>query len=205
MDSYDPDFIVFTGDMIDFGTQQAEWDGWFEAAGDILARKALVAAHGNHEFLAGQYFAQFSLPNNEQWYHVRYGDLELAVLNDTVADSDDVDVKQVAYLNEVFGASDAPWKAAAHHQALYSTSGTHASNLEGRAAWAPVFDTWGLQLVFAGHNHVYERSVPIRADAEAAEGEGTVYLVSGGAGAGICTRRSRRSGSGRWRSPPNTS
>ena len=50
-----------------------------------------------------------------------------------------------------------------------------------------MFDTHGLQLVFAGHNHVYERSVPIRADAEVPDGEGTVYLVSGGAGADLYT------------------
>lgn len=187
IDSHDPDFILFTGDMIDFGTLQTEWDAWFEATGDILAETALIPAHGNHEFLAAHYFAQFSLPNNEQWYNIRYGDLELAVLNDTVSDRDDIVVKQAAFLEDVFGASDAPWKVAAHHQALYSTSGTHGSNLVARAAWAPVFDAHGVQAVFAGHNHVYERSVPIRADAEVPPGKGTVYVVSGGAGAPLYT------------------
>ncbi|MEL6346639.1 MAG: FN3 domain-containing metallophosphoesterase family protein [Myxococcota bacterium] len=91
MDAFEPDFIMFSGDMVELGPNQHEWDAWFDASGEILARTPVLAAHGNHEFLAQNYFAQFAFPNNEQWYSVRYGDLLLLSLNDTVQAENDRD------------------------------------------------------------------------------------------------------------------
>ncbi len=187
MEAHSPDFYVFSGDMVELGPSQAEWDAWFDASGDVFANKVLVPAHGNHEFLAVHYFAQFSLPNNEEWFSIRYGDLHLVSLNDTVRDQDDRSVHQVDYMNRVFGEHDSSWQVAAHHQAMYSTSTNHGSDLDLRSHWEPVYDNFGLDLVVAGHNHVYERSVPIRAGAEVGPEAGTTYIVSGGAGAPLYT------------------
>ena len=54
-----------------------------------------------------------------------------------------------------------------------------------RDAWVPLFDKHNVDLVIAGHNHVYERSVPIFQDSESPTG--TTYMVSGGAGAPLYT------------------
>ena len=90
---------------------------------------------------------------------------------------------QAAWLDEVLGASTATWKVANHHQPAYTTSTNHGSNMDLRAAWIPLYEAHGVDLAVAGHNHLYERSVPILADAEVEPGEGVVYVVSGGAGA----------------------
>lgn len=187
IDAEDPDFIVFSGDMVDLGPDQTDWDGWFEAAGDLLARKALVPAHGNHEFLAVNYFAQFAAPNNEEWFSHVYGDLTLVSLNDTVRDFANVEVDQVAYMDEAYGQGEGRWKLAMHHQGIYATCTTHGSYERLRELWEPVFDRNEVDLVVAGHNHIYERSKPIRGGQEAAVGEGTVYVVTGGAGAPLYT------------------
>lgn len=187
IDGHAPDFIVFSGDMVEFGSAQDEWDAWFSAGGDVLARRPLISAHGNHEFLAQNYFAQFAFPGNEQWFAIQYGDGVFVSLNDTVSDGDHTAVEQVEYMDEVFGDAGDSWKIVNHHQTIYSTNGVHGSDEDLRAEWGPVFDRNGVQLVVAGHNHVYERSVPIRDDAQVAAGQGTVYLVSGGAGAPLYT------------------
>ena len=70
-----------------------------------------------------------------------------------------------------------------HHKSMYSACTRHGSNEGLREAWGPVLDEHEVDLVVAGHNHIYERSVPVRGG-EAAE-DGTVHLVSGGAGAPI--------------------
>lgn len=183
MEAHEPDFYLFSGDAIELGTSQGEWDAWFEASGDVMSKKALVPAHGNHEFLAQNYFAQFSLPGNEEWFAVEYGDAVFATLNDTVRDSEHISTVQVEFLQETFAAHEGRWKIANHHQATYAACTAHGSNTTARDAWEPVFDEHEVDLVVAGHNHVYERSVPIRGGVEVAEGEGTVYIVSGGAGA----------------------
>lgn len=180
--THEPDFVLFTGDAVGSGANQLEWDFWNTAAGDALATTAFVAAHGNHEGLALQWFGQVGLPNNELWYTIRIGPLELAVLNDSSLAPDDRTI-QAAWLADRLGASAAPWKIAAHHQSAYATNTRHGSNLDLRAEWAPIFDEVGMDLVFNGHNHTYERSDPIRGDAPASAAAGVTYVITGGAGA----------------------
>jgi hypothetical protein len=76
---------------------------------------------------------------------------------------------------------------ALHHQPLYSRSSTHGSSEALQAAWGPVYDAGGMDLVVNGHNHTYERSVPIKGGAEVSPEEGTRYMVTGGAGAPLYT------------------
>lgn len=185
-DAHDPDFFVFSGDMVDTGTRQDEWDAWFAASGDIFAGKVVVPTHGNHEVLASHYFAHFAFPNNEEWFDLQYGDLHLISLNDTVRDLSHVD-EQAAWLDQQLAQTDSGWQAMVHHRTMYSTCLTHGSNTALRAAWGPVLDDHGVDLVFAGHNHIYERSVPVKAEAEVGPGEGTTYFVTGGAGAPLYT------------------
>jgi hypothetical protein len=183
MAAHDPDLYLFSGDMVNRGENAAEWLAWWGATGDTFARKVIVPAHGNHEMLSAHYFAQFSLPNNEQWFAIDYGSATIVSLNDTVTRGDDLTVAEPAYLRQVFGASKAAWRVAMHHRAAYSACEAHGSTMPVREAFAPVFDELGVDLVFAGHNHLYERSKPLRADQVVEPGKGTVYYVTGGAGA----------------------
>lgn len=182
-DTAEVDFILFSGDMVEFGTSQEEWEAWLEAAGDVLARRPIVPAHGNHEFLSQNYFAQFALPGNEEWYSIDYGGMRIVVLNDTVRDAAELTQEQAVFLDAALTEAGDDWKIAVHHQSAYATCTTHNSDLDVRAAWVPAFDKHDVHAVFAGHNHLYERSVPIRDGAAVGEGEGTVYVVTGGAGA----------------------
>ncbi|HEY7678123.1 MAG TPA: hypothetical protein VIG69_13700, partial [Candidatus Methylomirabilis sp.] len=49
--------------------------------------------------------------------------------------------------------------------------------------WSPLFERAGVAVVFSGHDHSYERTVPVR-DFEPAS-PGVVYIVSGGGGADL--------------------
>jgi predicted phosphodiesterase len=182
-DAAEVDFILFSGDMVEFGSIHEEWESWLEASGDVLARRPILPAHGNHEFLSQNYFAQFALPGNEEWYSVDYGGMRIAVLNDTVRDATQLTEEQAVWLDETLSEAADDWKIAMHHQSAYATCTTHGSDLDVRAAWVPVYDRHAVHAVFAGHNHIYERSVPIRDGEAVGEGEGTVYVVTGGAGA----------------------
>jgi 3',5'-cyclic AMP phosphodiesterase CpdA len=185
MEAAQPDLYLFSGDMVELGAFQDEWDAWFTASGDVFARKLLVPAHGNHEFLAQNYFAQLGLPGNEQWFAVEYGDMLIMSLNDTVSNPEDIQTLQVRFLEEELAATSARWKTAVHHQPAYSTCTRHGSDEVLRGDWEPVFEELGVDVVIAGHNHIYERSVPIREGVERPLGQGTLYLVSGGAGASL--------------------
>jgi len=58
------------------------------------------------------------------------------------------------------------------HRSPYGSS-SHGGDEKVREDLEPVFTRHGVDLVFAGHDHVYERTVPIK---------GVTYVVSGGGG-----------------------
>jgi hypothetical protein len=78
------------------------------------------------------------------------------------------------------------------HHCAYATSAAHASDGGVRAALAPIFDEFGVDLVVQGHNHQYERSNPIkggRSGTQAPDGatvhpatDGTTYVCVGSGG-----------------------
>ncbi|GAS93902.1 uncharacterized protein RMCC_0868 [Mycolicibacterium canariasense] len=75
------------------------------------------------------------------------------------------------------------------HHCAYSTTDAHASDGGVRAAWCALFDRYRVDLVLQGHNHVFERTDPIRAGAPTRaaldndvvypETDGTVYYTVG--------------------------
>jgi Calcineurin-like phosphoesterase len=78
------------------------------------------------------------------------------------------------------------------HHCAFATSTAHASDAGVRAALAPLFDRYGVDLVVQGHNHQYERSNPIKggkSGAQAPDGatvypdrDGTTYICCGSGG-----------------------
>lgn len=179
-----PDLILFTGDAVTLGFSQAEWDPFFDGAEPVLARVPAIFAEGNHELNSEAYFAQLALPGNEEWYSLDYGAAHITVLNDTPYDTTALAGVERDFLGQDLTAhANAPWKLLLHHKGMWSSADNHGSDLEVRAAWGPLVDQHKVDLVLAGHDHDYERSKPLRGTEVVPEGQGTVFVVSGSAGA----------------------
>lgn len=184
--TYEPDLILFTGDAVTLGALQDEWEMFFDVAEPVLARIPIVAAHGNHEVNAINFFSQFAMAGDEEDFAFRYGPAEIVVLNDTPADPGAITGKSLTVLDEAMAASDAPWKLLMHHSTLFSASTRHGADTILRDAWQPMIDEREVDLVLAGHDHDYERTFPMRGlTPQATPADGTIYVVSGGAGADL--------------------
>lgn len=175
-----PDLVIWSGDTVLLGQLQPEWDAFFAAGEPLFTRVPIVAAHGNHEVNAINHYAQFMLPGDEENYAVRYGPIRLVTVNDSPLAPADLDGRIRSFLVRALAEPPAPWTLVDHHRPMYSSS-FHGSDLALRASWAPLFEDAGVDLVINGHEHSYERTVPMRGDAPAETGP--VYVVSGGAGA----------------------
>ncbi len=215
IDSEAPDFQIFTGDAVNIGADQSDWDAFFEASSgsfhveDAMARIPFMPVNGNHENLVINYFTQFALPevaspgevadsDGEEWYSFDYSNAHFVMLDDQPKGSD-LD-SETAWLKDNLSKVDrtkTPWVFAVHHKPLYTAS-NHSPDMDTRKAWQPLYDQYKVDFVLNGHNHLYERSLPIRgfspgtengalaqADGSGApvKGSGTIYLVAGGAGA----------------------
>ncbi|MBD2188613.1 metallophosphoesterase [Pseudanabaena mucicola] len=80
---------------------------------------------------------------------------------------------QLAWLDQQLAQSTALWKIVFGHHPIYS-SGRHGGKLDIEAKLAPIFAKHQVSIYLCGHDHGYERFMPI---------DGTTYIVNGGGGA----------------------
>jgi hypothetical protein len=88
-------------------------------------------------------------------------------------DSNKVDQKELAWLDNALKSAPEDWKICYFHHPLYSDGGTHGSSVDVRVLFEPLFLKYGVNVVFAGHDHIYERLTPQK---------GIYYFVEGAGG-----------------------
>jgi predicted phosphodiesterase len=185
------DLILHTGDMVYPYAVAEEWDPkYFVPYRALLRRLVLWPCIGNHDIGAddGESWREvFHTPANnrsanEHYYSFKYGNARFVVL-DTYDDLDP-GTPQYDFLLRAIGSSTAAWKFVVFHDTIYS-SGVHGSDESIRADLVPVFEEFGVDVVFMGHDHHYERTWPLRDHVPVPAGQGIVYVTSGGGGATV--------------------
>ncbi len=177
-------FLLVTGDLVDQGYLQKQWDLFFDTAQTDLSSLPLAPAIGNHDVLkdktAEHYRSHFHLPRNgpegmeEEAYSFDYGPVHVAVLN-----TERELTAQAEWLREDMADVELPWRVVALHRGPY---GSKYDSHHIRDAWCPAFDDLGVDLVLAGHDHAYVRSHPMRGEEQVEEGLGAIYVCAGSAG-----------------------
>ena len=183
------DFMLHTGDMIyEDGLPEDFNPEFFTPYRDLLRRIVFWPTLGNHDVhppgLGAPWVDAFYTPannatQNEKHYSFDFGTAHVAVLdtnNLTTPGS-----PQYTFLDHDLAASTALWKFVVFHFPIYS-SGFHGSFANLQADLIPLFDKYGVDIVFNGHDHDYERTQRLTANQPAAPGTGVVYMVTGGGG-----------------------
>lgn len=172
------DFVIFAGDFT-AGGAQAEFDRWFDAASMVLPELPLLSVLGDNDALSRAYFGSFAYPGEEKWYFLDYGPVRFIFL---LAISEPYVREQIPWLEEVLSNSGTPWKIAVGHKPAYS-SGWYGPTDYIVEHWVPLFEKYGLDIYFNGHEHSYERTWPIREGCLCADG--VVYITASGAGSDL--------------------
>jgi 3',5'-cyclic AMP phosphodiesterase CpdA len=147
----------------------------------------LFGVLGNHEYSGSEkmwYYDFFAPPDNgstankEHWYAFTYGCARFIGLNACEGgDSFLPGSEQYQWLvNELQSAAfqNARWQFIWTHNPPYtSVEQDNTVDANMRTYLVPLFEQYGVDLVFAGHNHQYERS----------QKAGIYYIVTGGGGA----------------------
>lgn len=188
------DFLVHTGDMVARGDHDDDWKSFFTVEGELLGHRSVLATVGNHELAVSsaggtlpflQYFgprtASKTEPNvaPELYGTYRWGHVFFLLLNAM----DDFSSDDRAWIERALAAAAKDetlrFRFAVLHHGPFS-SGPHGPNprlSDGRVVG--LLQKGGIDLVFAGHDHVYERG----------ESSGLKYIVSGGSGAPLYPRK----------------
>ncbi len=175
---YRPDFILHTGDLVARGRDYGLWGReFFDPLAGIIDHIPVLPAIGNHEEDGTNYLAYFRLPPPERWYAFDLGPVHMLALD---YHYERASHEQFAFAQRDLRASRAPWKIVFLHVPVFNVGG-HASTW-GHETYLPLFHETHVDLVIAGHSHVYERFQPV-APGKAGLDWPIVHITSGGGGA----------------------
>ena len=176
----DPELVIHCGDLTSVGRNYDYWDReFFGPAGPLMKNTVMFPALGNHEYyFSGPmwFFEFFSLPGNEQWFAYTYSNVRFIALNT----NEDVAPGSAQYVwleSELQSAdySAAKWHVVYFHHPAFTCAGLYVDDLDVKQYLVPLFEDYGVDIVFSGHNHLYERYL----------NNGIYYIVTGGGGGGL--------------------
>jgi len=163
------DLVIMLGDNM-YGSQRpADFTRKFEQpyAPLLSIGVKFQAALGNHDTPEQIFYKPYNM-NGQRYYTYTRNNVRFFALDSTLMDR-----KQVAWIESALRDSREDWKICYFHHPLYSNAARHGSSVDLRILIEPIFVKYGVNVVFSGHDHVYERIQPQK---------GINYFVSGAAG-----------------------
>ena len=161
------EFVIMLGDNIYGSERPQDFVKKFEQPYEgVLSQKIpFYASLGNHDDPTQRFYKLFNM-NGERFYTFKKGDARFFAL-----DSNYMDQTQLKWVEDELSRSNDRWKIAFFHHPLYSSGARHGSEVDLRTRLEPLFVKYGMDIVFAGHEHFYERIVPQK---------GIYYFTQGG-------------------------
>jgi predicted phosphodiesterase len=163
------EFVITLGDNIYDGDAPGDYESKFAQPYKPLldAGVKFYATLGNHD-KPNQRFYKFFNMNGQQYYTYKNGNVRFFAL-----DTNYMDPRQLAWLEKELQNAGSDWKICHFHHPLYSSGARHGSSTEIRGVLEPLLVKYGVQVVFSGHDHVYERVKPQK---------GVYYFTEGASG-----------------------
>ena len=163
------DLVIMLGDNM-YGSQRpADFVKKFEMPYNLLLKAGVKfqASLGNHDRPENVLYPPFNM-NGQRYYSYARTNVRFFALDSTL-----MDAKQLEWLEAALRDAREDWKICYFHHPLYSNASRHGSSVDLRLVLEPLFVKYGVNVVFSGHDHVYERIKPQK---------GIYYFVSGAAG-----------------------
>jgi hypothetical protein len=180
-------FVLHAGDIVDEGDEVSSWASDLFNPGTGAIREMmmgipLLACMGNHEDSGVLFEKYFTYPyKDERYYSFDYGPVHVTVIDQYVDYSPGS--AQYQWIVDDLGSTDRPWKFLLMHEPGWS-AGYHPNNEDVQTYLHPLCRQFGVDIVFAGHNHYYARAAV----------EGIQYVTTGGGGAPLKTPGASASG-----------
>jgi 3',5'-cyclic AMP phosphodiesterase CpdA len=163
------DLVIMLGDNMYGGQSPSDYVKKFEQpyAPLLAAGVKFQASIGNHDRPEQISYKLYNM-NGQRYYTYTRNNVRFLAL-----DSNLMDRKQVEWIEATLRDAREDWKICYFHHPLYSNADRHGSAVDLRVLLEPIFIKYGVNVVFSGHDHVYERLKPQK---------GIYYFVSGSGG-----------------------
>jgi predicted phosphodiesterase len=178
-----PDLVLHTGDVVyPAGLERHSTRRFFAPYRNLIKTVPLFPVLGNHDVRKGNgaaFLENFHPPlesprSTKRYYSFDWGNTHFVALDSELyhGDRGSSPEEQRDFLERDLAASRKRWRIVFLHRSPYGSS-RHGGDGRVKEDLEPLFVKHGVDLVFSGHDHVYERTVPIG---------GVTYVVSGGGG-----------------------
>lgn len=151
------DFVTMDGDNIYGGHSPKDFRLKFEDPYKPLLDEGVkfYASLGNHDDAQLEInYKPYNMGGN-RYYTFDKKDIEFFVL-----DSNYMTPQELSWLQDKLKSSTAKWKIAYFHHPLYTCAKFHGPDIDLRNQLMPLFTQYGINAVWYGHEHVYERLKP---------------------------------------------
>jgi hypothetical protein len=204
-----PAFVLGAGDLSYTNEHgPTTTDLWLNDVAAYTPEAPLMPTVGNHEFPAGDptgkykdpisnYKGRFALPdaNGEDYYSFDYANTHIVALPEVYVNLGEGS-RFRTWLEADLAAARADsrihWIVAFGHRPFYSTGQRHGAYIPFARDELPLLERYHVDLVINGHEHQYERSLPLQGGKVVShdlrkyvQGQGIIFVVTGGGGANV--------------------
>lgn len=190
MNRHSADIILHTGDLVYRKGESHDYlKKFFRPYKHLLATSPFYPVLGNHDVRTDNgspFLDTFCLPTNgpsgvqaERCYWFDYGNARFVGIDSTI-DIQTMTNAVAPWLRQVLDSSSRKWKIVFFHHAPWA-GGSRAPDLKIQESLVPIIEAGGADIVFCGHNHLYERTHPMRAG-QVAPTNGVLYITSAAGG-----------------------
>ena len=179
-----PDFVISMGDLVGTGGNFKEWGPhFFEPAANVIDHIPVISTLGDHDTRIDNgdnfhYYLRPTISADRLWFSYDYGPAHFVSLDYRGENNPEM----MEWFEKDMAASKAKWKFVYLHRPSYNLGG-HRTRW-GSNHWPALYRKHKVDIVFAGHSHMYERFYPMRPDNDP-ESWPVTYITTGGAGAGL--------------------
>jgi D-alanyl-D-alanine dipeptidase len=149
--------VILLGDNMYGGEGTRDFERKFEEPYKLLLNAGVkfYASLGNHDTPNQRFYKHFNM-GGERYYTFK----PRAGIRFFALDSTYMGKEQLAWLDKELAASGSDWKICFFHHPLYSSGKRHGPDAEMRQVLEPIMVKHNVSVVFAGHEHFYERIKP---------------------------------------------
>ena len=186
--------VLATGDLVIFGAEAECWQNQFFRDDMASMRQRMrevpfISCLGNHELyevgytgvnmdtpLFGMYFPCPYV--DRRYWSFDYGPVHVTIVDQYPADYDPygpglLSDAELSWIESDLSSSSKEWKIIILHEPGWSNGAEHENNHDVQELLQPLCEDYGVQIVFAGHNHSYGRACK----------NGVHHITTGGGGA----------------------
>ncbi len=203
--SKNPELVISAGDM----SYEESADCWFEIIEPFMSK--MTVAMGDHEYsdtsgeeegIISQYLQPLNLPKT--YYSFDMNNVHFVFI-DPYIDYEPGSVQYQFIEQDLRNAASNPkidWTFVAESIPIYTSPSDHPADSNIRDIYHPLFDKYGVDLVFTSDNHNYQRTFPLKYNSEGGDSsnnpiiadnrqniynynvgnEGVIYLIIGTGG-----------------------